>query len=124
MSNKRATAKLIECPVYSFDILAVVGGTIEQARAAFKKRFEVECSTPSEETHGLVAALASFGQDNTGYALIWFKKPKPPGYIVAHECAHVSRYIINRAGVIEEGPWEAECYLHGWLVQQVGRLVW
>lgn len=58
-------------------------------------------------------------------ALIWFPNAKPLGWIVAHECFHVTSFILREAGlVLSNKSEEAFAYYLGWLVKMIGRKVW
>lgn len=83
---------------------------------------DVEAITKSKFEYGFGGMF--FYKKNSCDLLIGIEKDSLSNSLIAHECFHATRYILEYVGItLEESSEEAFAYLLGYLVEEVDKLV-
>lgn len=109
----------IRVPIYS-NMRVYITGSIEEYRQALSSINE------PEPPLGIGGVSESFSNSRTGekFFLIGVFYEDEDGSTLAHECGHLAFSILKRVGVDPtEGANEAYCYLLGWLVSEIGKVL-
>lgn len=122
MARKLRSYKLYN-PVYDYDIYVKVGHNPEQLLSWFDGLLNCDSSGVTNMDSNLAVTLKR--EDMLSHA-IWFKYPKPPARVVAHEAFHSVVHIMRVLGRTDCTREAEECWacLLDWTVREIGKRVW
>lgn len=108
--------------VYNVDILVCVGIDFKKAQVMWHKKARITDAKIESDVDMRGGYFGMFPDHRN--CLLWFR-PRPAGWIVAHECFHATSFILRESGlVLTNDSEEAFAYYLGWLVRQIGNKVW
>ncbi len=109
--------------IYQSDILVFTGGTCDEAVDYIRNKYDIETAPRLSPTEFVNARVMS----NPGFkgCALWFKRPKPPASLVAHEVLHIAHHILGGSGLtLTDESEEAYAYYIDWLTKKIGNKVW
>lgn len=112
--------KVIDDPIFGFNWLIIIGGTVNEAIKIYAKKVGVEPWKRGNSPKG------HFGScDNNHNGFIWLDKNKIESGLIVHECFHAATYMFERLGMtnLSEQTEELFAYYLEYLVKEVSKFV-
>lgn len=112
MAKLKERKKTMKVDPYDYTLHIVVSNDI---LSSYKKRYIYKISNPANTPSANTEAFIWYY--NGCKEMYVFFKPKALPHVIAHECLHLTRFVMNRVGIVcNEVTDEAWAYLHDNLV--------